>query len=134
MPPSGHEAEGIIPTMPNIQELGLVNIAFSKGFLQQASDGPFAGTKLLPSLRYLQLYGVDYRNWPSLVSYLVHQTSGGQVISLRIVGAAVHICPHVVKRIRNLVRELVLDLCPEDECPLDICLGKLNRVVFFEER
>ena len=110
----------IIPTMPNIQELTLINKESYNGSLRPA-HGPFAIMKLLPSPRYLRLYDFDVPYWASLVSYLVHQTSGGQVISLRIAGEPVHICPHLVESIRNAVEELVLDESLKEECRLGIC-------------
>ena len=114
-------AKKIIPTMPNVQELTLTNREFSDGLLRPALDGPFASMKLFPSPRYLHLDDFDDSYWASLASYLVHQTSGGQVISLRIAGDSAHICPYLVESIRNAVEELVLDLYLEEECTLDIC-------------
>ena len=112
----------IIPTMPNIQELTLRLQIPPEGFSQPAPDGPFASMKLLPSLRYLHLdNGVNDPDWSSLVSYLAYQTARGQVISLRITGLPRHICPYVVESIRSMVKELVLDLCLKEECPLGVC-------------
>ena len=95
----------IIHTMPNIQELVLMNIRFPEGFLQPAQDGP------LPARNFSHHCDtcISTLTGPSLVSYLVHQTSGGQVISLRIAGGPLYICPHVVESIRNVVEELVLE-------------------------
>jgi len=99
--------EQTIAAMPNIQELRLVSAKMSGGFLQPGSDGPLANAKRLPFLRYLHLEDIlmypDY--WSSLISYLAHQTSGGQAISLRITGKPVRICPHVVEEIKGLAEE-----------------------------
>jgi len=117
--------EQIIAAMPNIQELYLENVEMSEGFLQPASDGPLATTKLLPSLRHLHLEGplmeMDRGDWGPLVSYLTHQTSGNQVISLTITGVYVHICSHMVEDVKSLVGELILYPIPDEKCPLGIC-------------
>ena len=115
--------EQAIPTMPNIQELHLISVEMSDRFLRPDSDGPPANAKTLPSLRYLHLEDIftDPVDWSSLISYLAHQTSGGQAISLRITGDPIHICPHVAENIMDLVEEFVLDLTLDEECPFDIC-------------
>jgi hypothetical protein len=76
--------KGIMPLMPKIQELHLTSARLSDGFLQPDPDGPLANTKLLPSLRHLHLEYIDLcdNDWTPLLSYLAHQTSSGQVISL----------------------------------------------------
>lgn len=111
----------IVTLMPNIQELELVHATLSERFLQPNPDGPLANTKLLPSLRYLHLENTDAGDWYPLVPYLVHQTSGGQIVSLRIKGGRGHICPSVVESIEGLVEEVILDMTLEQECPLGIC-------------
>ena len=115
--------EKIISIMPNAQELTIMNNESPDGLPRPALDGPFVGMKLFPSPRYLHLYDFGGRYWSSLASYLIHQTSGGQVISLRVAGEPVRICPHLVESVRNVVEELILDLSSEEECRLGICSG-----------
>jgi len=112
----------VIPTMPNIQELYLMSTKISDGFLRPGSDGPLVNAKLFPSLRFLHLEDVliDDNDWSPLVSYLTHQTSGGQALSLRLAGKSIHICPHVAEAIKDLVEELFIDLASKQECPLGI--------------
>jgi hypothetical protein len=116
----------IVPAMPKIQELHL-NCAgmLSDGFLQPDPDGPLANTKLFPSLRRLHLeYIVPYDDdWTPLLSYLTHQTSGGQVISFSLSGKHIHICKDVVRDIEGLVEEFTLNLTLEADCPFDSCSG-----------
>jgi hypothetical protein len=116
--------EGIVPAMPKIQELRLTSAMVSDGFLQPDPDGPLTGTKLLPSLRRLHLENVDLYeddDWTPLSSYLVHQTCGGQPISLSLSGRRIHICKGVVRDIEGLVEEFTLDLTEEKDCPFDSC-------------
>ena len=113
----------IAAMMPNIQELQLVETQLSDGFLQPDPTGSTVGTKLLPSLRYLHLESTQGRKWSSLVHYLIHQTSGGQVVSLRIAESSGHICSPMVETIKNLVQELVLEFDYIEHCPFDICQG-----------
>jgi len=123
--------EEAISAMPNIQELHLVSVDMSDGFLRPDTNGPLSNAKPLPSLRYLHLEDIftDPVDWSSLISYLVRQTSGGQAISLRITGDPIHICPRVAEKIMGLVEEFVLDLTLDEECPFDICQeGRGSRV------
>ncbi|KAF9782929.1 hypothetical protein BJ322DRAFT_182428 [Thelephora terrestris] len=99
-----------VAAMPNIRKLHLVGVPLSDGFLQPDPCGSHANTKLLPSLRYLHLRDIVAYDWHLLIPYLVHQTSGGQAISLGITGESVDICPCVMERIKDLVEELVLEL------------------------
>jgi hypothetical protein len=117
--------EGIVPTMPKIQELRLTSLKLLPyGFLQPDPVGPLANTKLLPSLRLLHLEDVDQDDdWTPLLSYLAHQTSGGQAISLSLSGRRIHICKGVVRDIEGLVEEFTLDLREEKDCPFDSCSG-----------
>ena len=103
--------EETISVMSNIEELHLVSATISDGFLQLGSDSTSPNAKLLPSLRLLCLEHpvADHDGWGPLLSYLTHQISGDQAISLKITGNYLPICPHVVESIRDLVRELVLD-------------------------
>jgi len=114
-------AKGLIAAMPKLDELRLLNVTFSDGFLQPDPDGPHANTKLLPSLRYLHLEDIDNNDWCHLISYLAHQTSGGQVVSLRIAEKPVHICSAVVESIKGLVKEFVLESILVEECPFGVC-------------
>jgi len=104
--------------------LHLTGQTLAPGFLQPDSDAPLA-KKLLPSLRrlYLRDITVHENNWGLIIPYLAHQTSGGQRISLTISSSEGpwHICRDVLKEMRGLVRELVLDLTLDDDCPLDRC-------------
>ena len=100
--------EELFFTMPNIETLRLSDVRLSEGFLQPNPDGPHANTKLLPSLRSLCLDGVTYLNdedWSLLVTYLTHQTSDYQAISLEVIGDFPYYCPEVVSRIEGLVKE-----------------------------
>ena len=45
----------LLVTMPKIEALGLPDVLLSEGLLQKKSDGPYAGRKLLPSLRSMLL-------------------------------------------------------------------------------
>lgn len=93
--------------MPNIEILGLSKVTLSDGFLQPSPDGPYAGTKLFPSLRSLSLedFTVEDDNWEPLTTYLAHQTSSGQVISLDVSSEHTLVPPEVKKRIQELVEE-----------------------------
>ena len=114
---------GTVPSMPGIQELYLTNALLSGRFLQPNPDGPLANTKLLPSLRHLHLedFFLDGDDWSFLLHYLIHQTSDGQGLSLTLSGSHIHICKDVVKDIKGLVDELILDLPLDEDCPLDHC-------------
>ena len=96
--------------MPNIETLRLSGIGLLEGFLQPDPEGPHANTKLLPSLRSLCLEDVIYLNdddWSLLTTYLAHQTSDNQTISLEVIGDFPHDCPEVVNGIRDLVEEFI---------------------------
>jgi hypothetical protein len=107
--------EEAVAAMPNIRKLHLVDVPLSDGFLQPDPCGSHANTKLLPSLRYLHLHDMVANDWRPLIPYLIHQTSGGQTVSLRITGESVDICPSVMERIKDLVGELPTCVCQEDE-------------------
>ena len=83
-----------VAAMPNLQELHLVDPVLVGGFLQPDLSGPLANNKLLPSLRRLRLENpvLSGEDWNPVISYLTHQTSGGQGISLTISGPGRHIC------------------------------------------
>jgi len=114
----------IVPAMPNIQELHLVNVVLSDEFLQPDRDGPLENTKPLPLLRCLHLHGVALNDddWRPLLLFLTHQTSGGQEISLTLSGGRTHICKNVMRDIGKLVREFIFsDMLLDDDCPFDYC-------------
>ena len=102
--------KGIVSVMPKLQELYLIGITLSDGFLQPDPDGSLANTKLLPSLRCLRLENIvlEDHGWTPLLPYLSHQTSDGQVISLTLSGRPIHICKDVVKEIEGLVENFIL--------------------------
>jgi hypothetical protein len=116
--------EEIIVAMPNLEVLRLFRPVVSDGFLLPDPDGPNADKKLLPSLRKLYLEDVEAvgDNWDPLVTYLAHQTSNGQAISLEILGDGVHVCSGVIERIEGLVGELSYLPDPDQECPFGECL------------
>jgi len=114
---------GTVAAMPNIRELRLTRVLLTDGFLQPVADGPLANKKLLPSLRrlYLEDILVHDDDWSPLLSYLTHQTSDDQGISLTLSGGRQHICKDVVREIEGLVKELILHLLLDDDCPFDHC-------------
>jgi len=113
----------MVPAMPNIQELHLTGAFLSDGFLQPDPTGPLAGMKLLPSLRHIHLEDttLDDDDWSPLLSYLSHQTSGGQTISLRLSGGPTHICGNVEIGIKGLVHEFTLELPLNEVSPFYYC-------------
>ena len=113
----------VISVMPNIEELRLVSPTIEDRFLRPSPDSTSPNLKLLPSLRFLQLDRpiVDYGVWRLFISYLAHQTSGGQAISVGITGRPIFLCPRVAERIRDLVQELVLDPPLEKDCSVRFC-------------
>ena len=97
--------------MPNINTLNICGVKLTKGFLRSNPDVPQPDpkTKLLPSLRSLLLGDItlDDGNWDHLTTYLAHQTSDDQIISLRVFGDVPHIPPEVANEIEDLVEEFV---------------------------
>ena len=94
--------------MPNIETLHLSDLRLSEGLLQPNPHGPHANRKLFPSLRSLFLKNVIFQSeddWSHFVTYLAHQTSDGQTVSLEVVGNFPHECPEVVNGIRGLVKD-----------------------------
>jgi hypothetical protein len=81
-----HRMEGLLTAMPNMNALDLFDVELSKGFLQPNPDGPHANAKLLPSLQELHLDVTQNDGWGHLTTYLSHQTSGNQAISLGVSG------------------------------------------------
>jgi hypothetical protein len=114
----------IVIAMPNLETLNLFHPVVSDGFLLPDPNGSNADKKLLPSLRWLCLENVraEDDNWDPLVTYLAHQTSGGQAVSLEIFGDGVHICSKVIKRIEGFVEELNYLPDPDRKCPFGECL------------
>ena len=104
-------------TMPNIQVLYVTNVELSKGFLQPNPDGPHANTKLLPSLRSLHLGYITLNNsdWGHLTTYLAHQTSNGQIISLTVSGIFPRMDPEVANEIKGLVGRFTIMEMPDWE-------------------
>ena len=113
-----------IAAMPNIETLHLTYAIVDQGFLLPNSDGPDAHTKLLPSLRrlYLENPRVRHYKWDPLLTYLAHQTSGNQRISLKVFGEEVHICSRLVKQIEGMVEEFDYQPNPWMKCPFGGCL------------
>ena len=95
--------------MPNIRILSIACAELSKGLLLPIPNGPYANTKLLPVLEVLRLDDIilDGIGWSHLATYLAHQTSDGQPISLEIAGNFPYMGPEVVDKIKGLVREFV---------------------------
>ena len=100
--------EEVFFVMPYIEVLHLSHLPLSEGFLQPNPHGPHANRKLFPSLRSLCLEDVVFQNkddWSHLVTYLAHQTSDGQTISLKVVGNFPRDCPEIMDGIRSLVKD-----------------------------
>ena len=126
LPPN--QLEELLVAMPNTETLVLSDVVLSEGFLQPSQDGPYAGKKLVPSLRSLRLKDLTLSDgsWKPLVTYLDHQTSDSKPISLGISGFVVpHMCPEVEREIEDMVegfrRNAVMTM--ESECPLGCCEG-----------
>lgn len=100
--------EELFCMMPNIETLYLYGAELSKGFLQPDPDGPRARAKLLPSLRLLRLEDTT-GDWSHLTTYLAHQTSDGQIISLEVTGYPHDMGPEVVEEIKALVEEFTFE-------------------------
>ena len=79
-------------TMPNMESLRLFNVKLSDKFLQPDPRGPCAHMKFFPS-------GIT-----SSHTYLAHQTSGGQIISLELFGDFPCLTPEMVDEVEGLVR------------------------------
>ena len=95
-------------TMPNIEDLYLMGSVVSDPFLQ---PDPPSHAKLFSSLRRLCLGYFNLQNdgdWSPLIDYLIHQTSGGQAISLRLCRGHVPVPPGVIREMEGLVKEFNL--------------------------
>ena len=105
---TGELSTDLLSILPNLEDLYLNEPVVSDMFLQ---PDPLSPKKLLPFLRRLcldcpVLQSDDY--WSPLITYLIHQTSGGQAISLRLCGDHPPIPPGVVREIEGLVGEFDL--------------------------
>ena len=109
--------EELLLMMPNIEVLRISGVELSEGFLQPNPNGPHANTKLLPSLKELCLQDVtlDDGGWSHLTTYLAHQSSDGQAISLGMFGYIPYMCPELVDEIKGLVKELGFEVDSEEE-------------------
>lgn len=93
----------LLVAMPKIRLLSLHGATFSKGYLQPSPNGPHTGTKLLPSLRSLYLENVILDDdWGHLKTYLVHQASDKQAISLGLGGDSPRLCTEMTQEIGDL--------------------------------
>ena len=101
--------EELLFVMPNIETFTICEAELTKGFLQPNMNGPHPKTKLLPSLRSLSLGFICLSDggWDNLTTYLAHQTSDDQAISLRLFGYVPPIHPEVVKTIKGMVEEFI---------------------------
>jgi len=117
------ETEHVLAEMHNIEYLHLADVTIQEGFLLPCPCEINLHQKFLPSLRRLYLEGVQAENedWDPLITYLVHQTSGNQVVSLKVFGKGVHMCPDVLDEIHELVEEMVYDPNPGERCPSGRC-------------
>jgi len=116
------QVQELLFTMPNIQVLCISNVELSKGFLQPNPDGPHADTKLLPSLQSLHLgYITLDSDWGHLTTYLAHQTSNDQIISLTVTGTFPRIDLEVVNEIKGLVSRFTIMEMPNLEALLPTC-------------
>ena len=96
--------------MPNIETFQVSNVELSKGFLQPNPDGLRANAKFLPSLQSLWLkdFTLEDGDWGHLTTYLVHQTSDNQTISLDMSGDSPYVHPGVAEEIKGLVKEFTV--------------------------
>lgn len=104
--------------MPNIETLRLSGRVSCKSFLELNPDGPYANMKLLPSLRSLRLENPRLREdneWGLLKTYLAHQISDNQTISLEVIDKFYYGPPEIVDEIRGLVKEFIHHRNPAEE-------------------
>ena len=100
---TGYDVTDLLATMSNMEVLSLGKPVVSDVFL---CPDPLSDTKILPSLRYLSLdYPTpqNHGDWGSLITYLTHRTSGGQVISLKLSEGLIPVPPEVAREIEDLV-------------------------------
>lgn len=114
--------EEVATMMPNLEFLHLFQPVVLGGFLLPDPNGPNAGKKLFPSLRRLYLESAEPEDdWGPLIAYLAHQMSGSdRTLSLNLL-RTVHVCPGVIRRMENLVKELVYIPGQDRGCPFDKC-------------
>ena len=95
--------------MPNIETFTICEAELTKGFLQPNMNGPHPKTKLLPSLRSLSLGNINLSggSWDPLMTYLAHQTSDNQAISLMLFGPIPYVPVEVIDKIKDLVEECI---------------------------
>jgi len=119
------DVQELLSMMPNIETLCIANVELTGGFLQPNPNGPRANTKLLPSLRSLSLHDptLSDDDWGHLTTYLAHQTSNNQAISLEIVGSFPHLCLEVVEEVEVLVERFKCHPMKVTTCPLGRCEG-----------
>ena len=129
LPPN--KLENLLIAMPKIETLELLEVDISEGFLRPNPDGPHSKSELLPSLRFLCLGSVvlSDNSWGPLMTYLGHQASDCQTISLKITSTSngPHMCPEVVKEIEGLVVEFSCDVDPTTQCTLGRCRGGVEK-------
>ena len=115
--------EEVAVGMPNLEALHLTHGPMESGFLLPDPNGPNAHKKLFPSLQRLYLEDTEAvdNDWEPLVTYLAHQISGNQAVSLELFGEGVHVCPEVIEQIEGLVEELVYEPDLKQECPFGKC-------------
>ena len=107
-----HAVGDLLATMPNVEGLYLIGSVVSDIFL---GPDPLSHAKFLPSLQRLSLEDLTLASeddWSPLITYLTHQTSGGQAVSFRLCGKHPPIPAEVVKEIEGLVEEF--NLCYPD--------------------
>lgn len=95
----------LLITMPNIEDLLLEGSEVSSVLLHLYP-------LLFPSLRCLRLRWSTSQTdggWAPLMTYLTHQTSSGQTLSLRICGRRDPIPPEVAREMGDLVEVFNLD-------------------------
>jgi hypothetical protein len=111
----------VIPAMPNLEALHLVEALVHPEFLLPDPNGPSPNTKLLPFLQrlYLENTSAVFSEWWPLSRFATHQTSGNHPFSLILLGEYMHICPELAEEIGGLVEEFIYNRdarCPHREC------------------
>ena len=117
----------ILIAVPGIEMLDLFGVALFECFLRSNPDGPHTTTGLPPSLRSLNPgdLALGYGDRRSLVTYLGHQTSDGKPIPLRICGFIIpHVCPEVVKEMKDRAGEFGYKATMATEHALGCCEGR----------
>ena len=73
--------------------------------LKPVLNGDPVGTSSVLFSLHLDDLKSDDSNWGHLIAYLAHQTSGGQMISLEVIGDSPCVPPEVVNEVEGLVEE-----------------------------